>query len=431
MVFRRSRLWVFLGGSLLLWTLGCLVQVGLAQVQRRSSSALVWPLVVPPQEPAPVAALRSYRSEHYVIHTDLPRAAVVPYGRHADRMYREYRQRLTGYGGEEGAPMPLYLFQTRAAYRLFLEHQGVPADHSAGMFFVRGERRGLALFLEEKTPGQVFAVLQHEGFHQFAWQYLSPALPVWVNEGLAQYFEDGVFTERTVYLGQANARRIRLVRSAIEQGQVMPLQELFAVSGDSWSHALQHHTDRSALLYAQAWSVVHFLVHGHQQRYRQPLDQYLRLISTGRDPAVAFREAFGATDVRTLEHRWLDHARHQQPDALAHTVLHMEVLGAALRHLKEENERMPRSIADLRQQLRRRGFVLQHRTPGVALVYHADQEDLFRYRRANGSVGELMLLEAAHADLPPRLRAPGLRPEPTLTWARDEQGRLMPVIEFQ
>lgn len=61
----------------------------------------------------------------------------------------------------------------------------------------------------------------------------------------------------------------------------------------------------------------------------------------------------------------------------------------------------------------------------------AKDPDLYRYVRHNGSAGLFRLLEPARDDLPARITAAGLRPEPTLVWSRDNDGNLVQDIEYR
>ncbi len=81
-------------------------------------------------------------------------------------------------------PVELYLFQTQHAYRTFLEARLPQVPY----------RR--ALFVKGRGPGKVFAYkskdlpvdVRHEGTHGLLHAAL-PMVPLWLDEGLAEYFE--------------------------------------------------------------------------------------------------------------------------------------------------------------------------------------------------------------------------------------------------
>ena len=75
--------------------------------------------------------------------------------------------------------------------------------------------------------------------------------------------------------------------------------------------------------------------------------------------------------------------------------------------------------------------MLIRKTHGLTIEMAATDPDLYRYQRHDGSTGQFRLLEATRNDLPPRITAPGLRPEPTLVWSRDADGKLVQDIEYR
>ena len=48
--------------------------------------------------------------------------------------------------------------------------------------------------MAQKMDARTWHTVQHEGFHQFAHVVIRGDLPIWVNEGLAEYFGEAVFT---------------------------------------------------------------------------------------------------------------------------------------------------------------------------------------------------------------------------------------------
>ena len=145
--------------------------------------------------------------------------------------------------------------------------------------------------------------------------------------------------------------------------------------------------------------------------------------------------AFGREGVASIEAGWRRHALAQQPDDLTLATERLEFLGTGLRLLDEHGEAMPGSIAQLHTTLRQYGFRMQRREMGVSRVMDADNAALFSFVRGNGSArpytADFRMLAASRSDLPPRIVAPGLSPEPTLIWHRDEDGKLVQDISYR
>ena len=109
----------------------------------------------------------------------------------------------------------------------------------------------------------------------------------------------------------------------------------------------------------------------------------------------------------------------------------MEFLGEALRFMDQRDEPAPKTIKQLRDSLQARRFVLTRSSHGITTETAADDPDLYRYLRRNGTMALFKLLEPSRNDLPPRITATGLHPEPTLVWSRDNEGNLVQDIEYR
>ncbi|MEO1236118.1 MAG: DUF1570 domain-containing protein, partial [Planctomycetota bacterium] len=361
------------------------------------------------------------------------------YGRHMDAVYDQFARRFSRYSSRlagatengRGGLMPLYLFRTQDEYLGFLASHGIAAEGSGGLFFITHAVQGLATWTDGHPRAQTFRTLQHEGFHQFAWHHLGPHLPTWMNEGLAQYFEDAVLLDHGMELGLGHPRRIARVREALDTRSALPMEELIALGSRQWSQAVRTNASRSELLYAQSWSVVYFLIHGDDARYLRPFEVYLRLLSDGEAHAEAFRTAFGVGALGAIEDRWRTHALAQRPDPVAEAAARLEFLGAAIAHQHAHGEAMPRHLRALRQDLRARGFRLTRTHHGVEEVFDARDEAVFTYTRPGGERSDFLLLEPSALGLPPRLVAPGLSPEPNLVWEFRPDGTIAHEIEFR
>ena len=371
------------------------------------------------------------RSKHYTIHTTLTDGETLrTFGRHMDAIFAAYRHRFREYRPRHAGHMPLYLFETRQQYVDFLARHGIDAENSGGMFFVARDVRGLATWTRDRGRGDVFEVLQHEGFHQFAWNYLGPQLPQWVNEGLAQYFEDGVLVGPQIRTGLADARRIRIVKNAFHARRVMPVVDVLEITNRQWNQTLATDPVKAELLYAQAWSMVFFLIHGDNEKYQPHFARYLMLLSRGVDSPRAFRRAFGLDDLSPMQRRWAGFARAHEPDPVTLATERMGFLAAGLRWLHEHDRPLPETLDELKHTLRQSSFRLIRRTHEGRFELSADDPTNFGFE-VKGHFKPFDLLEPAAAGLPPRIAAQGLDPEPTVQWRPAPDGGIVEVIEYR
>lgn len=390
-----------------------------------------------PAVSSPPAApkLSTFKSRFYTVHTNLTAPEARPIAEHMDTVYLEYRRRFASFKERAKTPMNLYLVRTQADYMGLLAANEINGSNTGGMFFVQGSFQGLATFVQGRSLSATYAVLQHEGFHQFAYRHMGTGLPIWVNEGLAQYFEDGIITKAGMTLGMANARRVNSIRAALNappssQTSLFSLDDLLKLSNEEWRLVTTTRPQLASLMYDQAWSVVHFLIHGEGGRYRPALEKYLGLVSMGKASNRAFAEAFGADNTTAFEKRWREYALKAEPDALNQALGKMEFLGGGLRFLSENNMPAPKNIDELKKALQLIRFRFVQTWPGVRVEWNAADESAYTFVR-NKVESPFQLLEPSADDLPPRLTAPGLKPEPTLIWSRDNEGKLVQDVQYR
>ena len=121
-------------------------------------------------------------------------------------------------------------------------------------FFHAGPDRRRVLFVDDQ--GRTPSVAQHEYLHSLLDAAL-PDAPLWLNEGLAEYFS--TFTADD---GRARAGApVRAHLDWLDAHDLMPMTELFAVGQGSPAY---HEGDRRGTFYAQSWAFVHLLLSGSE-----------------------------------------------------------------------------------------------------------------------------------------------------------------------
>ena len=104
--------------------------------------------------------------------------------------------------------------------------------------------------------GDPYSTAVHEYFHSIAESNFERSqLPPWANEGLAEYFETvRVEDGRSIIVGGAQNEHLRLLRRSV----LIPLAEFFAITAPDLKAMA---AERRRLYYAEAWAVVHTLIH--------------------------------------------------------------------------------------------------------------------------------------------------------------------------
>lgn len=171
------------------------------------------------------------------------------------------------------------------------------------------EFREVVCCLEDSNPNQpTYRVLYHEAMHQYVAEVLPPeiALPIWLNEGLGEYFfaaeempgPPAEALPARPNLGIATHRsRLARIRKALQEGSTTPLGIFLALSKERFY-------EKADLHYAEAWSLVYFLLESSGTPYRGVLARYLGHLREGTKPGEAFQRTVGQLDLGKLERDW-------------------------------------------------------------------------------------------------------------------------------
>ena len=127
----------------------------------------------------------------------------------------------------------------------------------------------------------------------------SRALPVWVSEGLAEFYSTFEIhaNGKEAILGRTIPAHYRL----LAKSQLLPLDQLLGVDRLS---SMYNEGERRGIFYAQSWAMVHMFMTGEPNR-SQELGRYVQLTGAGTSPLVAWKQAFGAFDVQEELRRYL------------------------------------------------------------------------------------------------------------------------------
>ncbi len=162
----------------------------------------------------------------------------------------------------------IYIFDNRPAYDRFIQANYPDLPRRRAFFIAQGGREVVYAFRDERLEED----LRHEACHALLHAAVG-AVPLWLDEGLAEYFEtpgdaDGL-----------HPRHAAELRTAIQQGWRPALTRLESLN------QLRHMTSRD---YREAWGWVYFMLHASPQG-REVLLSYLQDLRTGtsREPLSA------------------------------------------------------------------------------------------------------------------------------------------------
>jgi len=224
------------------------------------------------------------RGPHFTVVTDAP-------SREADRLVQRFERlravfsRLWPTARTDAKSVIVIAPVTRTGLRPLLpaEWSRDDAIHPAGLMVAGLDRvyLGVPAGASDLTEG----VATHEYVHLVVEANI-PAAPLWLNEGLAEFFAAGRFDESPAVFGLPHVGHLHVLRTQ----PWLPLSTLLSAM-----RGAQSVRDRatSAAFYAQAWALVHYLKLGDGGRHAATLTAFAALLAQGIPPMQAAVEAFG------------------------------------------------------------------------------------------------------------------------------------------
>jgi Flp pilus assembly protein TadD len=176
-------------------------------------------------------------------------------------------------------------------------------------YLAKGQLKLAGLFLTALDKNYVLMQLDAAGDHPYATIYheythllLSNAdwMPLWMNEGLAEYYQNTDIREKDVSLGEPSTENVMLLR----QYPMLPLATLFTVDHTS---PYYHEENKGSIFYAESWALTHYLRVKDSQENTHRLTEYSTLLAQNVDAVTAATRAFG--DLKKLQSALEDYVR--------------------------------------------------------------------------------------------------------------------------
>jgi hypothetical protein len=317
--------------------------------------------------------MRVLTTNHYTIHTDVDPALAQDLAKRMDVMFDEYSRRLVEFHPPQSDRLfDVYIYQHHGEYLHYTQNR---FPNTGGVYIAN---KALAAFLEGQGRDALRRTLQHEAFHQFAYSAIGPGLPVWLNEGLAQIFEEGIYDGERFSIGEVPPRRIRQLQEDIKENRIVDFRTFMALSDQHWAQNLMDR-DRGVSQYNQAWAMAHFLVfdtdeHG-EPRFRPRLIDMLRMIRDGKNGNDAFVAAF-SDNIEGFQQMFMQFANTIQPTEKASYIEHQDVLADMLVELKSRGQTFS-DIDSFRDLVERKQYRMEYSKGLLHWTTDADPRDYF------------------------------------------------------
>lgn len=199
------------------------------------------------------------------------------------------------------APLPVnvYLFRDAGSFAPYRDAVMRRKDaHVSGVFLPARDANFTLITVGEHEASD--RIIYHELTHYFISNTVA-GLPLWLNEGLAEYYSTFKTRGTDVEIGHHVPEAI----FTLTNEPFIPLSRLFAIDHQSPEY---NESLRQGMFYAESWALVHYLLIGSDAR-RGQLSQFLTLLNAGKPTDEAFRAAFAAS-YEDLERELRAYVRH-------------------------------------------------------------------------------------------------------------------------
>ncbi len=277
------------------------------------------------------ASPATVQTAHYEIISEDGREMAEFIGQYMEQLFAAYTQRI-GRMRNSNRRMPRLKVTVASSAASFRKLVGERLANSSGIYDPVQQR----IVVRSDGPlERTLRALRHEGSHQFVSQYIRRNPPIWIDEGLAVFFEEADLCGTRLEFGNAPAARVQLLQQALKEDRLHGLEDLLAMDNGKWTEAVATDVEQSRLLYCEVWSIVHFLVLADDGAYKAGLEKYLAALARGQDAATAQREAFGA-DLTRFSEKWRAYIEVMKPSEAALCRRNMQLLAELLMQVCSE-----------------------------------------------------------------------------------------------
>ena len=239
-------------------------------------------------------------SPNFVVFGEVGEKKTREYAAEFERFREALGRVVPGAAIRPAAPALIFIFRNPESFAPYRPvHNGKPVQVAG--YFAGGPDLDV-IMLAATNRDAALRTIYHEYSH-LATLHMVRGLPVWLGEGLAEYYstfevrEDG----KEAILGRIIPEH--LVR--LNTDRLLALEDLLAVTHDS---PLYNEGSRRSTFYAQSWALVHMLLNGEPNRSSQ-FNDYVSRTAAGESPLEAWNAVFGAEKIVEELRRYVRQSR--------------------------------------------------------------------------------------------------------------------------
>ncbi len=259
--------------------------VGLANAMRTLFAALCLLLsCVMPLSAETSPKWLEVKTEHFTVFTDGGDRQARHTAGQLERMHAVFAKLLPHAADDPGSSIVVLALRDRKSFQS-VEPAAYLAKNALDLagLFLSGDDRNYILLRLDTSGDHPYETVYHEYTHYMT---RHADIPVWLNEGLAQFYQNTDIFDKEVRLGQPNGNEILYLR----QQRPIPLETLFSVDHNS---PFYHEQDKGSVFYGESWALTHFLFLGDYGKKESRLHDYAEYVLRGESSLAAAQHAFG------------------------------------------------------------------------------------------------------------------------------------------
>jgi len=166
--------------------------------------------------------------------------------------------------------------------------------HPAGVYLGGSDADYIALRVDvslDQEAYEPFEPIYHEYVHYLT-RRLIAHMPLWMVEGLAEFYGNTRVADKSVYLGAPSTSNLLI----LHQQSALPVSTLFEINASS---PYYHEQNKTSIFYAESWALTHYLFARDWHDHTHRVSDFIQLLGSGVDPKDAASRTIG--DAKLLD----------------------------------------------------------------------------------------------------------------------------------
>ena len=227
---------------------------------------------------------------HFTVVTDAGEKQARHVAGQFERMQAVFQKIIPAAQSDPGAPIVVLAVKNKRDF----------ATLEPAAYLTKGSLDLAGLFLQSNDRSYILVRLDTEGDHPYSTVYHEYThyitrhanLPIWVNEGIAEFYQNTDIDAHEARIGQPDRGELQL----LQRESLLPLPTLFSVDHNS---PYYHDEDKGSIFYAESWALTDMLLINDFRNKTHVLSNYINALASGQTSVTAAVSTFG--DLKKLE----------------------------------------------------------------------------------------------------------------------------------